>query len=82
MLRANYLKLRHKLLDHNIKITDLKYSAGISGATLAKINKDEPVSLSVLLRICEVLDCNIGDIVNAVPEESDGQFLPDHGLQE
>lgn len=38
--------------------------ANISPATLAKLSKDEFVSLDVLVRICEVLECNIGDIVD------------------
>ena len=38
--------------------------AKISPATLAKLSKDEFVSLDVLVRICELLECNIGDIVD------------------
>jgi DNA-binding Xre family transcriptional regulator len=46
--------------------TELRIAADISTTTLAKLGKDETVSMDVMLRICKVLDCNIGDIMDAM----------------
>ena len=42
--------------------------ATITSSTMAKMGKDQPVSMEVLGRICEALDCNIGDIVDYIKE--------------
>lgn len=47
---------------------DLMYQANITSSTMAKMGKDLPVSMEVLGRICDALDCNIGDIVDYVKE--------------
>ena len=44
--------------------SELAKSTGISTSTIAKMSRGEPVALTVLVRICEYLDCDIGDIVN------------------
>lgn len=60
---VSYTKLWKLLLDKKLKKTDLKDIAGISSSTLAKLGKDEYVSMEILGKICLALDCNIGDIV-------------------
>lgn len=60
---VSYIKLWKLLLDKNLKKTDLKDLAGISSSTLAKLGKDEYVSMESLGKICTALNCNIGDIV-------------------
>ena len=45
---------------------DLQKAAGISWATVTKMSKGETVSTEVLMKICKVLQCNIGDIVDFV----------------
>ncbi|MGL6292492.1 helix-turn-helix domain-containing protein [Eubacterium aggregans] len=52
-----------------VKKSQLKGLAGISPNTLAKLNKDELVSMTVLIKLCDVLNCNIGDIVDVVRED-------------
>ncbi|MDO5714910.1 MAG: helix-turn-helix transcriptional regulator [Tissierellia bacterium] len=47
---------------------DLRIEAGMSSATLAKLGKNQIVSMDVLGRICEVLQCDVGDIVSYVEE--------------
>lgn len=59
---VSYTKLWKLLLDKKLKKTDLKDLAGISSSTLAKLGKDEYVSMEILGKICLALDCNIGDI--------------------
>lgn len=49
---------------------DLRVETGMSSATLAKLGKNEVVSMEVLGRICKVLNCDIGDIVSCIQEDS------------
>ena len=51
-----------------MKKKDLCEAAGISHASVAKLGKNENVTLPVLLNICEYLECDFGDIMEAVPE--------------
>lgn len=60
----SYSRLWHLLLDKKMKKTDLCEKAGISSSTLAKLGKGEMVSLDVLERICEALNCDVGDIIS------------------
>ncbi len=60
----SYNKLWHVMLDKNLKRTDLCEKAGISSSTLAKLGKNEIVTLDVLERICDYLNCDIGDILS------------------
>lgn len=67
-MRVCYDKLFKILKKRKIKKTELAASAGMSSSTLAKLSQDEIVSLAVLLRICDVLNVNFGDIMDAVPD--------------
>ena len=60
----SYNKLCHKIKDKNLKKTDLCAKSGISSSTLAKLSKNESVSIDVLERICDALNCDIGDIMS------------------
>ena len=50
--------------------TEMRLKADISTTTLAKLGKNETVSMEVLLKICKVLNCNVGDIMDAINEET------------
>lgn len=65
-MSISYKRLWKLLIDHNMKKVDLKNKTGLSPATMSKLNKDEPVSLEVLMKICVVLQCDIGDVVEMV----------------
>lgn len=52
-----------------MKKEDLQVSAGISWTSVTKLSKGEPVSMDVLIKVCKALDCNIGDIVDFIPED-------------
>lgn len=65
-----YKKLWHQLIDHNMSRTDLREATGIAPATLAKLSKGESVGTPTLEKICRVLNCNIGDIMDYVPDEA------------
>lgn len=60
----SYNKLWHLLLEKKMKRTKLCETAGISSSTLAKLGKNEIVSIDVLERICDALSCDIGDIMS------------------
>ena len=62
-MKMSYNKLWKLLIDHNMNKSDLGKAAKMSPNTIAKLGKNESVSLDILVRICEVLDCDIGDIV-------------------
>ena len=51
--------------------TEMRLKADISTTTLAKLGKNETVSMEVLLKICKVLNCNVGDIMDVINEEKD-----------
>ncbi|SFT61225.1 DNA-binding transcriptional regulator, XRE family [Lachnospiraceae bacterium XBD2001] len=59
----NYNNLWKTLIDKGVKKGELCKMTGISTSTLSKMNRNEPVSLSIVLRICEKLDCTIQDVV-------------------
>ena len=64
-MQADYRKLWIRLIEKGIKNkTDLIPLAGISTNILAKLNKDEFVSMESLQKICKALSCDIGDIVS------------------
>ncbi len=62
-MMVSYTKLWKLLLDRKLKKTDLKELAGISSGTLAKLGKDEYVSMESIGKICSVLNCDVGDIM-------------------
>lgn len=63
-----YKKLWKILIDKGMKKKDLREMAGISWASVTKLSKGEPVSMEVLMKICKVLGCDIGDIMDLIPE--------------
>jgi len=56
------------MIDKKINKTQLRKQAGITSNAMAKISKNEPVSIEVLEKICGVLDCKIEDVVEIVSE--------------
>lgn len=65
-MKISYKKLWVLLIQKDITKVMLRKELGISTSTMSKLNKGEEVALSVLLRICDYLDCDIGDICEAV----------------
>lgn len=63
---VSYNRLWKKLIDLNMKKRDLKDATGIGSTTLTKLNNDEPVSMDVMIKICEALQCNIGDVMDII----------------
>lgn len=68
-MAVNYDKLWKLLIDKKMTKTMLRIEADMSSSTMAKMSKNETVSMDVMLRICRVLNCNVGDIIDAEKEE-------------
>lgn len=69
-MQISYNKLWKKMIDQNINRTQLKERAGISTNAVAKLGKNEPVSMETLDKICRVFECNIGDVMEFVNDNS------------
>ena len=68
-MRVSYKKLWIRLAEHEVSPATMRKDLNIATGTMTKLRRNEEVALSVLLRICEYLDCNIGDICDAVKAE-------------
>lgn len=68
-----YEKLWNILDEKEMTRTELKEDAGISFNVLARLGKEEPVSMESIEKICTVLDCNIGDMMDVVPDRQGRQ---------
>ena len=70
-IQFSYKKLWKVLIDKDMKKKDLQAAAGISWASVTKLSKGESVSMEVLMKVCKTLECNIGDIMDLIPEEKE-----------
>lgn len=66
-MSISYNRLWKLLVDKKMSKADLRRAAEISPNTMTKLRRDEEVSMSVLKRICEYLECNISDVCDFVP---------------
>ena len=69
-MKMSYNKLWKLLIDKQMKKTDLRKKTGISSSSLAKLSKGENVTTGVLVKICNALNCDVGDIMEFIPDES------------
>jgi len=65
-MKISYKKLWILLIEKEISPATLRKDLSIATGTMTKLRRNEEVALSVLLRICDYLDCNIGDICDAM----------------
>ena len=70
-MRMSYKKLWLMLVEKEISQAALRKDLNIATGTMTKLRRNEEVALSILLRICEYLNCNIGDICDAVRIDSE-----------
>ena len=68
-MKICYNKLQKLMIDNKMKRTDLLRAAEISSNTMTKLNKDQPVSLEVLMKLCKVFHCDIGDICEVILDD-------------
>lgn len=69
-MEISYKKLWKLLIDKDMKKKDLQAAAGISWASVTKLSKNQSVTLEVLMKICKVLQCDIGDIMEFIPKNN------------
>lgn len=72
-MKVNYDKLWKLLIDKKMKKTDLIGQANISSNVLARMGREEPVSLESIGKICSVFECKIDDILEFDVKDEDGQ---------
>ena len=68
-MAVSYNKLWKLLIDKKMKKKELGEAAGISNSLIAKLGKNENVTVDVLVRICAALDCGIDDIMELIPDD-------------
>lgn len=65
----SYKKLWKLLIDKDIRKKDLREMTGLSPSTIAKLGKNEVINTSVIIRICEALQCDICDIMEIIHDD-------------
>ncbi len=68
-MAVSYNKLWNLVRQNKMKKADLARAAEISEYAMKKLNRDEPVQLEILLRVCKVFHCDIGDLMEVIEEE-------------
>lgn len=68
-MAVSYNRLWKLLIDKKMSQAEMRKAADIAPNTLTRMRKDEEVTLTVLSRICSVLDCDFGDIVEYIKDE-------------
>ena len=69
-MAVSYKKLWKLLIDKDMKKKDLRIATGMTTTALAKLGKNENVSMEVLKKVCMALQCDIGDIMEMIPENN------------
>ena len=72
---VSYKKLWKLLIDKDMTKTQLRIASGVSSSTMAKMTRGEDIQVSVLVRLCQTLKCDVGDIVQFIPDD-EGSFSP------
>ncbi|GHV40546.1 transcriptional regulator [Clostridia bacterium] len=69
-MAVSYNKLWKILIDKKMNKGDLRTVAGVSWSAVTKMSKDEKVSMEVIIKVCTALNCNVGDIMDIIPEQA------------
>ena len=69
-MAISYNRMWKLLVDKKMSKGDLRKAANIAPNTMTKLRRGQVVSIEILLRCCDVLRCDIGDIVEYTPSES------------
>ena len=68
-MAISYNKLWKQLIDKKMSVADLRKKANIAPNTLTRMRKDQDVTLQVLEKICGILDCDFGNIMEYISEK-------------
>ena len=69
-MAVSYNKMWKLLVDKKMSKADLRKAADIAPNTMTKLRRDELVTLAILGKICKVLECDYGDIMTYVPDDT------------
>ena len=69
-MKVTYKKLWILCAEQEISKAELRKRAGLSSATFTKLRKNQEVNLSVLLKIDDVMDCNAGEMMDFIKEDT------------
>lgn len=70
-MAVSYNKLWKLLVDKKMSKADLRKAANVAPNTMTKLRRDEPVTLSILGKICDVIGCDYGDIMTYIPDKKE-----------
>lgn len=76
-MHFSYNKLFKLMIDRNIKKKELSEMSDVSATSIAKLGKGGNVNTGVLLRICNALNCDVGDIMEFVPDKKQESVVDD-----
>jgi DNA-binding Xre family transcriptional regulator len=68
-MKVRYDKLWRKMKDNELKKSELAKAADISAYAMTKLNHDLPVTMEVMMNLCKVFHCDIGDLMEVIDEE-------------
>jgi putative transcriptional regulator len=69
-MKVSYKKLWKLLIDRDMKKRDLQETAGISSSSIAKLSKNNYVSMDVLVKVCTALNVDFADVIEIVSDEN------------
>ncbi len=72
-MAVSYKKLFHLLVDRDMTAVQLQQQAGYSANITARLKKNVYISLETVEKICRALDCTLDDIVEFVPDDTEGE---------
>lgn len=67
-MKISYNNLWKLMIDKGLNKSELREMTGIGTNTLAKLSKNQPVSMEVLMKVCEKLDCDLTDVCEFIKE--------------
>ena len=68
-MKVSYKKLWVMCAEREMSKAELRKRAGLSSATFTKLRKNQEVTLGVMLKIAEVMQCNAGDMMDFLPDD-------------
>jgi len=68
-MKVSYDKLWKLLIDNKMKKSDLAKAAQISQYTMTNLNNDRLVSMEIMLRLCKIFHCDIGDVMEVIEND-------------
>ena len=68
-MKVRYNKLWRLMKENKLKKSELAKAAELSAYTMTKLNNDRPVNISVMMNLCKVFHCDIGDLMEVIEED-------------